>query len=328
MMRPALTHPLWTHTPAAIALAIVIGALISAGPLPTEAPVHFGPGGQPDRYGSPWEVFGLTIGLSLGFIVLSAWLDELWARQEARKTFNYFALLDEITVGAMAGQSVGYLRLLGETTITYARPAQEVLWFVIPSIAGALLLERLRPYTGRLVDPRTVDTSEFRRNLSQAVRNASGFVYSDMQNPGYVSLISLALPAVMFLSAALFAATQPVWATVMLVMLGFLFASFHGGLRTSITREHITIHLGTPGYRALRLSPREVAAVELHAYMPLKEFGGYGVRANSQMKAYFLSAGTGVLMTTRDGKKHLIGSNHPERLADVIRVVAGLAATS
>jgi len=42
------------------------------------------------------------------------------------------------------------------------------------------------------------------------------------------------------------------------------------------------------------------------------------------MAAYYLSGGTGVLLTTREGKKHLIGSNHPERLVEVVRAVAGL----
>lgn len=86
--------------------------------------------------------------------------------------------------------------------------------------------------------------------------------------------------------------------------------------------------MGTPGYRALQLSPEEVAVVRLCSYMPLGEFGGYGIRANRKITAYCLSGGTGVLLTTREGKNHLIGSNHPGRLADVVRAVVGLAATS
>ena len=121
---------------------------------------------------------------------------------------------------------------------------------------------------------------------------------------------------------------MPVWSTVMLIVIGILLASLYGGLRTNVTHERITIHVGTPGYRVLRLSPAEVADVRLRTYMPLKEFGGYGIRTNREMTAYYLSSGTGVLMTMRDGKKHLIGSSHPERLADVIRAVAGLPTVS
>ena len=98
-MKLNLSHPLWTHIPSVASLAVLIVALVSAGALPVDAPVHYGPGGQPDRYGSPWAAFALIVGLSIGFIILSVWLDELWARQERTKTFNYFALLDDITVG-------------------------------------------------------------------------------------------------------------------------------------------------------------------------------------------------------------------------------------
>jgi len=40
------------------------------------------------------------------------------------------------------------------------------------------------------------------------------------------------------------------------------------------------------------------------------------------MKAYFLKGDRGVKITTRAGKKYLIGSDHPERLAVVIGTVA------
>ena len=140
-MKLNLSHPLWTHIPSVASLAVLIVALISAGTLPADAPVHYGPGGQPDRYGSPWAAFALIVVLSIGFIILSAWLDELWARQEGRKTFNYFALLDDITVGAMAGQGLGYLRQIEQAAGTYSRPTQEMLWFLIPAVAGALVLE-------------------------------------------------------------------------------------------------------------------------------------------------------------------------------------------
>ena len=325
-MRPVFSHPLWTHIPAIAALSVLIVALVSAMPLPADAPVHYGPSGQPDRYGSPGAAFALIIGLSVGFIALSVWLDELWARQERRKTFNYFALLDEIVVGAMAGQGLGYLRLVEQAASSYVTPTQETVWFLVPAIAGALVLERLRPFVSREMHLHAEDTTGFRRELHRRVQSGMPFVYSDIQNPGYVNLISILLPAVLFISAALQAATQPIWSTMLLLCVGILLASFYGGLRTSITSEHILIRIGTPGYRALRLAPSEVAEVALYSYMPLKEFGGYGIRANRQMRAYYLSGGTGVLLTTREGKKHLIGSDHPERLADVIRAVAGTPA--
>ncbi len=326
-MRHSLSHPLWTHIPAVAALGALVVALVTAAPLPSDAPVHFGPSGQPDRYGSPATAFALIIGLSIGFMVLSIWLDELWARQERTKTFNYFTLLDELAVGAMAGQGLGYLRLLEQAATTYVRPVQEMLWVMAPAVLAAIVLEKIRPFTGHDIHLYAEDTTGFRKELLRTVRGGLPFVYSDIQNPAYVNLLSIVLPAILFISAVLQAATSPLWSTLLLVAIGVLLASFYGGLRTRVTSGEISVHIGTPGYRALRLSPRDVVEVTLYAYMPLREFGGYGIRANRQMKAYFLSGGTGVLLTTRQGRKHLLGSNHPERLAEVVRAVAGLATT-
>ena len=97
-MTRRLIHPAWTHLPAIAAITIFIVYLIAALPLPAMVPLHFTFNGKPDSYGSPWSVFGLTIGLSVFFILLSAFLDELWARQEKAKTFNWLSLLDDIVV--------------------------------------------------------------------------------------------------------------------------------------------------------------------------------------------------------------------------------------
>src|SRR5512136_175901 len=96
-----LIHPLWTHLPAIAALLIMIGYLIFSSPLPAQAPVHFGFNGVADAYGSPWLFLGVTLGISLFFIGLSVFMDDLWARQEKKKSFNWFSLLDEIVVGWM-----------------------------------------------------------------------------------------------------------------------------------------------------------------------------------------------------------------------------------
>jgi hypothetical protein len=326
-MKVRLTHPLWTHIPAVAALAILIGALVAAGSLPGSAPLHFGSSGEPDSYGSPWTVFALIFGISVGFIAISVWLDELWTRQEARKSFNYFALLDDVVVSAMVAQGLGYLSLVERGGTTYSQPLQELLLVMAPTIAVALILERLRPFTGRQQLPLTEDTSQMRREVARTLRSGSPFAYIDIQNPAYVTLLSIGLPALFFVSTALQFALQPVWVNVLMMVLGVLLASFYGGIRTVVTREHIAVHFGTPGYRVLRLQPAEIAEAVLHNFMPLKDFGGYGIRVNRSMKAYYLSGGTGVLLTTREGKKHLIGSNHPERLATVIREVAGLQPT-
>ena len=65
----------------------------------------------------------------------------------------------------------------------------------------------------------------------------------------------------------------------------------------------------------------DITNIETHSFSPLKDFGGYGIRINREMKAYFLTGNMGVKLTLSDGKRYLIGSDHPERLAAVIKAL-------
>ena len=97
-MQTKLIHPLWSHIPALLALIILIMGIILSSPLPEEAPVQFTSGGMPGRSGSPWESLGITLGISVLFLGLAVVLDELWARQEKKKYFNWISLLDELII--------------------------------------------------------------------------------------------------------------------------------------------------------------------------------------------------------------------------------------
>ena len=87
-MKMKFIHPLWTHIPAILALIAGVAFTLRAMPLPDPAPLHFTWNGQPDRYGSPWMSTIMLAGISILYIILSVILDEAWARQEKRKTFN------------------------------------------------------------------------------------------------------------------------------------------------------------------------------------------------------------------------------------------------
>jgi hypothetical protein len=45
------------------------------------------------------------------------------------------------------------------------------------------------------------------------------------------------------------------------------------------------------------------------------------------MSGYFLKGGVGVEIATAKGRRLLLGSEHPERLVEVIAAVAGIPAT-
>jgi hypothetical protein len=96
---------------------------------------------------------------------------------------------------------------------------------------------------------------------------------------------------------------------------------FYGGFRTSVTPQEISVRFGLPGLKLLRLNTSEIAGIELTDFAPIGDFGGYGIRVNREMTAYYLRGNRGVKLTTLKGKKYLIGSDHPEELFAVIQTV-------
>ena len=90
-----LHHPLRVHAPAAALWLTTAAVLFFTGPLPARVPVHFRVTGEPDRWGSPWEVRIVILGAGLLMMGLSLVLDELFARHEVDTQTNWMSLLDE-----------------------------------------------------------------------------------------------------------------------------------------------------------------------------------------------------------------------------------------
>ena len=316
-MKTKLAHPLWTHLPSAAAfIGLVVYAAVSS-PLAGSVPVHFDFSGEPDSYGSPWLSLGLTIGLSLFFIVLSAFLDDLWAKQEKKKTFNWLSLLDDIVVGAMAGIDIGYLSYINEGAATFTFPWGTLLPVLGGAVVLAVVLELVRPYRPRPKEPVHAGDRALQEQVAARLHASAPFLYWDYQNPAYMTVLTVGLPVILLVAAVFTWFSQP-WAALILAVVGMALILPHGGQRTLVTRDEITIRWGLPGFRVLRLRTAEIASAEVHEFSPLKDFGGYGIRFNREMKAYYLRGTNGVKLTMNDGKKYLIGSDSASDLAAVI----------
>ena len=322
-MKIKLVHPLWTHLPATAALIILIVYLITAGPLPAEAPVHFGFGGEVNRYGSPWGIFGLTIGLSVFYILISILLDELWARQEKAKSFNWLSLFDDFFVGFITGISFGYLSSLKSGAATFEFPWGYLLLFTGGATILAVLLDMARPYRPYSAATLVKESPGLKEEIARRLSDGASFVYWDYQNPFYVSLITVLLPLVMLLAAIITWFSVP-WAAILLLVVGLMLIIPYGGQRTMVTRHQVIIRWGL-GIRVLRLNTADITAVALHEFAPLKDFGGYGIRFNREMTAYYLRGNRGVKITRNRGKPVLIGSDRPEAL---YAVIAGITSST
>lgn len=320
-MKTKLSNPLWTHSPAIVVVIIFVVYTIIAGPLPIRAAIHFNASGMPDDYGSPYLVFGIVTGLSILLIAISAIIDDIWARYERKKIFNWLCLLDELTVGALGGIYLGYVNQPISGTETFNFPWSIFLLTIGAVIALGVVLEFLRPFTphpGQIVYG---DTATLEKELTQRMKESAYFLHWESQNPFWVSLLAVIVPLVLIASAALTWSQTP-WVAPLQVLIAIVLFMLYGGFRTSVTPQEITVRFGIPGIKVLRLNTAEIAGVELVSFAPIGDFGGYGIRMNREMTAYYLRGSRGVKLTTFKGKKYLIGSDRPEELYTIIRTMA------
>lgn len=316
-MKIKFIHPLWTHLPALLLIVIAVVFTVLALPLPDTAPTHFDINGKPDAYGSPWTSSLLLLGLSAGFLILSAWLDELWARQEKKKAFNWISLFDELAIGDMCGIQVAYVNMLRSTGQVFSFPWLEIALACALATGLAVLLELARPYRRYEKVRREDDAGQAREKIDQIIGPGRPFDYRESQNPAYAGALAIIVPAGMFVAAALTWTVLP-WLSVILILVGFGFITTYGGFRISVTKDTIAVKMGILGINLLQLKTGEITAVELHDFAALHDFGGYGIRRNSEMQAYFLKGDRGVLLSAAGGRKYLLGSDDPEKLAAVI----------
>jgi len=298
-----------------IAAAVVF--TLMAFPLPDSAPTHFDINGKPDAYGSPWTSSLLLLGLSTGFLILSAWLDELWARQEKKKTFNWISLFDELAIGDMCGIQIAYVNMLRSSGQVFSFPWLEIALACGLATGLAALLEFIRPYRHYEKVYAVPDTSMIREKIARIRQSGQPLDYRESQNPAYAGVLAVMLPAAMFVAAAFTWPALP-WLSILLILIGFGFITTYGGFRISVTGDSVAVKMGILGINLLKLKTAEITAVELHSFSPLHDFGGYGIRFNSGMQAYFLKGDRGVLLSAVGGKRYLLGSDDPEQLAAVI----------
>jgi len=312
-----LIHPLWTHLPALLLILAAVYFTIRGMPLPDPAPVHFDLSGQPNGYGSPWTSSVLLLGLSVGFMVLSGWLDELWARQEKNKTFNWMSLFDEFAIGSMCGVQVAYVNMLASPLRIFPFPWVEMVTACGLGVGLAVVLELLRPYRHYETKLVVEDTGQVSEEITRIIQAGQPLSYWESQNPPYAGVLAVIMPLIFIVSGIFTWAALP-WLSVILAVIALGMLSTYGGFRTQVTRDSVTVRLGVPGIRLLQLKMADIASVEVHAFAPLRDFGGYGIRFNGEMQAYYLQGDRGVKITTVYGKKYLVGSDHPAHLAAVI----------
>lgn len=318
-MKRRLYHPLWVHLPAVGMIVWVIVVWVMSLPLPVRAPIHFSFAGEPDSWGAPNLAIGLLVGMMIVYLGLGVLLDELWARGEKSKRFNWMTALDEAMIAWMAVMVVAFVQAAKAVSQTLAMNWYLAALAVIACVATALELESKREYAPVPLQYEP-EGSDLPTEVKREIAAGTDWTYWESQNPWWNSLLAVGVPALMVTQAAFaYLETRSVLPSLLIGVLGIACVGLYGGFRTTVTRETLTCRIGLFGIPLMKTALSEIASVEPHEFHPLREFGGYGIRFNRQMKGFFLRGNTGVLITDIRGRKTLIGSDNPERLVAVIQ---------
>jgi hypothetical protein len=159
------------------------------------------------------------------------------------------------------------------------------------------------------------DTS-FQKNI----RENKNFIYWESQNPLYINLLAIVVPFALIVTA-MFYWLVDFWTSLPNLIAAVILILFYGGFRTVVNHKEVRVRYGFLGITLLRLKTQNITSAEATTFRPLGDFGGYGIRYNGKMTAYFLQGNRGVILTTLKGRKYLIGSNHAEQLTQIIQTI-------
>jgi len=142
--------------------------------------------------------------------------------------------------------------------------------------------------------------------------------YKEVQNSLFIILISILVPVGLIIGG-IFIWSVVIASSIVMIVIGVLLFAIVGGLQTFVTADAVKIRFGLLRLRILNIKMADITTIGIRKFSPIKDFGGYGMRYGKGMKAYFLGGSFGVTLTLVNGKKYLIGSYQPEKLAAVIQ---------
>lgn len=319
-MKFKLHHPLWVHLPAVCILIVYILKMKRSLPLPESSPVHFGFSGEPDRYGSPWEIVWVTIGFSIFFILISVVFDDLWARYEITKRFNWHSLMDEIAVAFMVSIGLCHIDMMQSGVEIFKFPWRLIVLIIVSSCITAIFFEMLRKPCPESCPHNEGNNLELQKSIKDEFKSGKMITYSEAQHMPLVTIPAMII-GIILVTFSLFSADDRV-RMILLILSGLMLISisvvFHGMI-TTVTLEHVTVRLEIVKIRLLKLNAADIVDVEFYRFSPIADFGGWGIRFGKKIKGYYWRGNTGALITMKNGKKYLVGSDNANNLAAVIR---------
>ena len=267
-------------------------------------------------------------GVSLIIITLSIVIDELWARQETSKRFNWFALIDDVVVVILFG-----LFYIGSTSNINLTPTiglhfDNHIPVRIPLLGAAALISLLISVLVEIARPHVPSPqiqnppkSTFEDvEIVNAIENGERVAFWDVQNPMWMDVL-MAIAFFWLVSYGIACAKSSVMLFCILISIAAIPVLFFGGIRILVNDEYVKINLGLLNIKMVEIPICQIQEAELYEYAPLIDFGGYGVRFNGKLSAYYMRGNQGVLIKTTTGRQYLMGSDYPEKLLAIINAI-------
>ena len=312
-----------THLPALALILVMLGVLWLGWPWPEPLADGFDAQGRPVH----WKWAPAVPGAALTFWLVWFVFDGLWELFERnRKVFNPLSLLDEGLIAWML------VRVADFGVAHGMPPAIRVASWAAGGIAlaAAVALE-LRRVTASSPEPdaRTAeDATDLANDLSALRAPGQRWSYWSVQKVPHRLLLGTL--GAFFILGAVAIPDGPLLARLLLLAGGLLvLVVCSGGLHTVVTPRRLVVRAGHFGPPLLRIATSEIAEVAVPEFDPVRDFGGWGVRRGFMGDFAgvwaFNFAGSGVLVRTRRGKRYLIGTDHPERLAAALNAARSSA---
>lgn len=298
--------------PCAASLALWLtnaGAMIALyGRLPPRMAMHWDLWGRPDGWGSPALTLGSLALASLAAVVVAVLAQREFSRHRAGWPWTL------LLIDALQGFFLGVSLCLWKDPSPSARlQLPLLLGAVLAAVAVSLAARWLAPSpeTVEVVSPPEILVAP---ETMQSMESGRAWSYREGQDSWWLRLLLLGL-----LGWALWLLARSGLAGLLPALPGAFFAAlFWGGFRVLADRRGVHLRFGSLGIPIRNLSWQEIRAVRLREFSPLSEFGGWGLRYRPGTTALFLRGRRGAEIVLASGRSWLIGSDHPERLCEVL----------
>lgn len=118
-------------------------------------------------------------------------------------------------------------------------------------------------------------------------------------------------------------AGQRVGVAALIAGAGGLVHTVFGGLTVRVRKDGLLLHLGSVPLVRRTIPFSEIQSLQAIRYHPIRDFGGWGVRGAGKRKAWTARGDRAVALRLAGERELLVGSDHPQRLEDRIRVALG-----